>query len=202
MMSTSVDLKKIERKAWLSFHQDGLADMFFGTLMVIFWFNITFLRNEEWLPIVLILIPMLLYIIVKRFIVQPRMGMVKFGFKRKRNMLIAFFILLGSVLLNLVFLALASVFSTDISSWIGKNWIPLIILAKVIIIMSLLAYLIDFPRLNWMMAAFVAAFIAGEFFDIWYVFPIAGSIVAIVGIVLFVRFLREHPLPQREEAHV
>lgn len=201
-MSASLDLKKIERKAWLSFQQDGITDMFFGSLMVIFWFNITFLRSEDWIPRLMIFLPVLLFIIVKRFVVQPRMGMVKFGSRRKRNLLIAFFILLGSVLLNVLFFTLASVFSTDISGWVGKNWIPLIILAKVIIVLSLLAYLIDFPRLNYMMAAFVAAFIAGEFFDLWYVFAFAGAIVAIPGIILFVRFLRHYPLPQREEAHV
>jgi len=33
-MSESLDIKKLERKAFVSYHQDGLWDLFVGALLV------------------------------------------------------------------------------------------------------------------------------------------------------------------------
>ena len=198
-MSSQISLKDVERKSWLAVQRDGMADMVAGMFMILFWINHTFLRDQDWIARILVLVPLLLFLAVKRYFVQPRMGIVKFGPRRTKKRATAFVILLISVVLNFVLILVAAMTSTKITEWLDANWIPALILAKIIIVLSLLAFLLDFPRLYYMLVFIVIAFIAGEFFDQWIVFLISGLIIFVPGLFLLVKFLREHPFPDDEE---
>ena len=46
-MSDKINLKEIEKKVYLSFHQDGLLDLFLGLAIILFGIGIQ-IRNLGW----------------------------------------------------------------------------------------------------------------------------------------------------------
>ena len=90
-MAENVDLKSLERKAYRSIFEDGVWDLFIGLIILSLGFS-TFLSsilnlNELWFAIIptliLNIIAFLIFFLGKKFITIPRLGIVKFGQKRK-----------------------------------------------------------------------------------------------------------------------
>ena len=80
------DLREIEKRAFRSFHGDGLVDMMIGIVFLL-WASGPLLENLN-LPRALIQTPLMVFlpialIIAKKKITIPRLGTVKFGPRRK-----------------------------------------------------------------------------------------------------------------------
>ncbi|MFX0039247.1 MAG: hypothetical protein ACFFAB_07935, partial [Candidatus Heimdallarchaeota archaeon] len=106
----NIDLKEIEKKTWRSTLEDGLLDIYFGILVLSIGIGITLgdLLPEPFdslLPIILMIIGLILFLLGKKFITQPRLGVVKFGFRqksRKRKTVIVLSI--NSIILLILFI--------------------------------------------------------------------------------------------------
>lgn len=189
-MSQNISLKEIERKVWTSYFEDGLWDIFLGLLMLTG--GIRGLTDNLWFYLMLLpaaLAPTL----GKKFVTIPRMGLVKFGSARKvkRKKVVA--VLIISVLATLALLLLS----------LSGLALPKIPISPIIAIFyagvfGLLAYYTDFRRL----------YAYGLFFAIsevlWGVFgkpigpivdTVSGILILLVGLVVFIRFLRKYPIP-------
>jgi len=209
-MAENVDLKSLERKAYRSIFEDGLWDLFIGLIILSLGLS-TFLSSilnldDLWIAVIPTLIlninALLIFILGKKFITIPRLGIVKFGPKRKskqqklRLFLFAFFIL-NVVLLILPF--------TDLVNSI--NFEPIIIaliigLGAITLPFVVVAYFLDFTRL------YIYAFLAGLGFfltevlypfvgaplDTLLPFGITGAAIVIIGLYYFIRFLKRYPL--------
>ncbi len=84
-MNKTTDLKTIERQAYLSYHQDGLIDLFVGgalfSIALLIW-----LLPESWFFLIGSLVVMSsLYAAVKKKITVPRMGYVEFSSVRRQK---------------------------------------------------------------------------------------------------------------------
>ena len=88
-MSQSDELKKLSRKAYLSYHQDGLIDILIG--LGVLGFGLMMLTDSvvfnmmAWMPIIF-------YVPLKNRITVPRFGYVQFTserVKRQRLLLVA-----------------------------------------------------------------------------------------------------------------
>lgn len=84
-MTTDINLKQIEKKAWTIYFRDGLWDIYMGLLMIVIGIN-SFI-DSEWYSLLMIA-PILLIILGKRFITTPRLGRVKFGSGRQKKRLV------------------------------------------------------------------------------------------------------------------
>ncbi|MFX0021281.1 MAG: hypothetical protein ACFE9S_03075, partial [Candidatus Hermodarchaeota archaeon] len=87
-IAENIDLKEIEKKTWRSTLEDGILDIYFGILVLSIGIGITlsdFLPEpfDSLLPIILMIIGLILFLLGKKYITQPRLGVVKFGFKQK-----------------------------------------------------------------------------------------------------------------------
>lgn len=213
-MSSILDLKQIERKAFLSTYQDGLWDIYMGAIVVglafyayhpasgysainWIWFVVTFAVANS------------LFWAGKKFVTIPRMGQVRFGpMRRQKNKTLA--IILGVIVL---FQAFVVGFTTLgwLNPGVGQKLLGnynsgLLAVAALGSLfvgppMLFIAYMTDFPR-----GYYIAILFAVAVFSIIYtnqpIYPAAiGGLVLLPGLALFIRFMKKYPIPPLDEAN-
>jgi hypothetical protein len=217
-MSESLDLKTIEKKAFRAVHQDGLWDIYIGGVVLCMSF-LAYTTSSEAKPLLrfgLYLAGMgmfyLLFWAGKKYITLPRLGQVKFGPRRQKRRLIMMIVMAGLVLLQLGILvgtillwknperAAAFGFSQtdpDLERLLVATIGALFVGPS----MVFLAYFNEFMR-----GYYIAVILSLAVFSlIWFGEPvyliIAGLLILIPGVVLFILFLRNHPLPPAEVSY-
>jgi hypothetical protein len=190
------DLKQLERKAWTSYHQDGLVDLFLGFLLIAGVLGYTGSLGRVGGPILQLSCPLFL-LAAKKWITVPRMGMVKFGpertAKRKRTAFVASIAVL--ITAGLLVLTIAGRVG-----WIRDNHTAFSVLlgVGVWLVFIVMAYMQDFTRLYAVGALFAGAIATRELLDNSIPLLIAGLVASTSGITLLVQFLRKYPLPGSE----
>ena len=192
-MIETTELGQIERKAWTSYFQDGLWDIFFGLLMLTA--GIRTLTDNVWFTLV-IFAAVLINVLGKKFITVPRLGLVTFGPSRRLRQQKIFVVIIISVLVTL-FLLFVPHFGLQIStSPIMAVWIA--------VVLGLVAYYLDFKRLY----AYGLLFAASEV--LWGQFGgsigapfqvITGTVILLVGMAVLIIFLRKYPVPAEVTSH-
>jgi hypothetical protein len=202
-MAEKIDLKEIEKKAYKTTLQDGLIDIEIGILFVGMGIN-SFFYDFVSRPVNILgffivgIIAVMPLLLGKKFIVKPRIGIIKFGPKRKaqKKKIIVFSLINTLILVIILILTINSLLQQ----------IPLRGVAVLLVIgllfatlpLSILAYLKQFPRL------FVYGLLIGfglpfaEIFEFGLNILLIGVIILIVGIISFVKFLKKYPLPEKE----
>jgi hypothetical protein len=214
-MANRLNLKELERKAFRSTYQDGLWDLYIGLIVIcmsIFVYRPAtgYNLNNIVLAFSAMAVAYLLFWVGKKYITLPRMGQVQFGAQRKKRRLtliivLSIVVLIQVVLVGLQLLAWANpeVGARFSSLILDRNAMDLVVASTGALIvgpsMILVAFFKDFPR-----GYFIAIMIALAVFLMLYlnqpVYPIIiGALIALPGLVLFVRFLQKYPM-HREEA--
>ena len=210
---TVFNLTEIEKKAFRSTFQDGLWDIFLGSLLLVLSISAllsnigTTKKLHIGVLIVLQILVVLAFTVGKKRITIPRMGFVKFGPKRKQRMTKSRIILLISVLLGVVVFLIASALIQGNPAGRSKLLLfaPVAWVVNSIIVFSFLAYYMDFTRLylyGVLFALPVPFDVAIQQFTELNLSPIAFAVPGIamlgVGTVLLLRFLHEYPKPGQE----
>jgi hypothetical protein len=218
MMQNSLDLKDLEKKAFRTIYQDGLRDIYMGGV-VMSMAILAYSDASEAFPFLRFSIFMfglgasyVVYWAGKKYITTPRLGQVKFGLQRQRRKQTLVLVLTGIVFVQAVIL-IGTIFLWRNPQWavslgFGQTNPDLERLIVAVIgamfvgpSIALIAYFTDFIR-GYYIASIVSL---GVFSLIWYGEPIylivAGMLILIPGVVLFIRFVREHPLPPAEITH-
>ena len=94
-MNQPVKLKEIERKVFLSFHEDGLIDLFLCFIMIVSMISSSLssldvkdaVRIGIYVPLMVVIGP-LLYMMGKKRITYPRIGFVKLAGKKTKYRLV------------------------------------------------------------------------------------------------------------------
>ena len=209
-MTEKNSLREIEKKTYMSYHQDGLLDIFVGVYILLFGIGIllmTMTNFSTWfvIPAIFPAIMIPIWISAKKRITMPRIGYVKFG-SRGANKLMA-------VLVGLMVFGLGTfmVFSFSSSQGWALSLRNLIISNGMIIIgvaaasiSSLFAYTMGLKRLYAYGLLTLVLFFTGHFIIIplEYFLATIGLAVLITGFVLLMRFIRKYPLPQGDETNV
>lgn len=208
-----LDLKSIEKKVYRSFFEDGFWDIFIGMLLLGFslgWTRIIFdIMEPLYILIISIIwntITFLIYYLGKKFITIPRIGIVKFGQKRKaRQKKLKIFLLInvlfGCVVFILTFFGLLEILA------IGGSLTPLLIgLISYTFPFTIIAYFLQFNRLYIyaLMGGFsffisdVIYSILGSPLDSIIGFGVPGGIIVAVGLIFLIKFLRKYPKPKKD----
>jgi len=189
------DLRQVERKAWLSYHQDGLMEIAFG-LLLLFAFGGSVADQFHWVayPLLLLVGPGLA--LAKRFVTAPRMGSVRFGparIARKRRVVLVIGILVGATMLV-----------TLVGG--GKAWMhehptfmSVALGVWVFSAFAAIAYWLQLARMYVVGLLFGGAFALTELLDTPVPLLVAGSLVALSGVVRLVGFVRHYPLPTADD---
>jgi hypothetical protein len=201
-MTDEPNLKEIERKAYISYHQDGLLDIFAG--LYILGFGLGIFMQIIWnlsfgiiIPAILVTTVLPIWIAAKRKITMPRIGFVNFG-TRGVNKLTAVF--LGTMVAGL-FAFFAFTFATSQSGL--RQWLDLIVQNGMLVVglgslsvCALFGYTMGLKRLYAYGLLAAISLVIGHFMGIFfgYIIMALGITVMAVGFVLLTDFVRKYPL--------
>ena len=187
---------KLERKAYLSYHQDGLIDIIIGLCAM--GFAVNMLADNAAFTI-LGWIPVLFFAPLKSKITIPRFGFVRFdstrqGTARKASMVMLFS---GVLVLGIVmfFLFLPGAMPSPIINWVKDNFM----LVFGLIVGSAFAIAGTVTGIKRLYAyAGLAMLLLGvanfvNFHEAWLVLALGGAVLA-SGISLLIRFVRKYPV--------
>jgi hypothetical protein len=196
-----INLKELERKAYLSYHQDGILDTFIGFSILLF--GMWMLADMAYLAGAFVAIFTPIYAQVKKQITVPRLGYVKFASSRtaksKRTVLL---LVIAGVLAFipgvLLFITTESGILAPIQLLIEYGMIVIGVAGMVLL--AAVAYISEIGRLYVYSALFFAMFAGGYFLSIPFVYYIMmfGAVIMLVGLYLLIRFLHAYPLPVGE----
>ncbi len=212
-MAQEIDLKELERKAFKSTFQDGLWDILLGLLLLAM--AVGALLSDLGMAqlstmIILIGIAVLALAVIwagKKFITVPRIGRVKFGPEGKSRQKKTRWLLSLPVLFGVAFFIFTPlVVRITQSEWLNPGlFLGGIYMTNMLIVFSLGAYFLNFTRLYLIGVMYAIPVPLDITFheladiDITAVaFGAPAAVVLVIGTVLFVRFLREYPLPATE----
>jgi hypothetical protein len=200
-MTEQPNLREIEKKAYMSYHQDGLLDIFVGVYILGFglgiWVDIIvgFLGFGSIMPAILMATILPIWIAAKRRITMPRIGFVKFG-ARGSNRLFAIF--LGLMVAGLGVFFAFTLFQGGHSPWLNLVFQNGLIIVGIgsLAICFLFGYSMGLKRLyGYGLLAFILLVI-GHFIGIFfgYILLILGTTVTAAGFALLISFVRKYPL--------
>jgi len=214
-MIEKINLKEIERKAYRSFFQDGIYDVVWGIMLIGFGLSPLLKNIGLARPLNIVVFPILALVILlvgKKYITTPRLGVVKFGPKRKSDKQkmwkLASIIMLIQIIL--ILLIKNEAFSSLGEMHKSNSIIPLIVSLFLVTFSAIIAHFLGFPRFflfGLMMAiSYPAAGILYKYIgaplDGLIPFCISGLILVFYGIVLLIRFLKKYPKSELEVSHV
>jgi hypothetical protein len=196
------NLKEIERKAYMSYHQDGLLDIFAGLFVLGYGFGIYMdivleLGFGTIMPAILIATGLPIWIAAKRTITMPRIGFVNFGI-RGASKITALFIGLMVVGLGFFF-----VFTLAASQSGLRQWLDLIFQNGMLIVgfgslavCTLFGYSMGLKRLYAYGLLAMTVLVVGHFMGIFfaYILLALGTTVMVTGVALLISFVRKYPL--------
>ena len=205
-MDTGESLKEIERRAYRSTFQDGLTDIAWAALFLIF----------AWIPVLeavgvsrfyaypFVVVPAVIVWLGKRYVTIPRLGAVEFGPTRKsRRRYIA---LAGIIALLLMLPLVIMMIAKGVPG--RPTWMTVALIAAPAVAIGVV--LLDFSRMYVYAMLFLFSIVASEFL-LAYVsqpyaslvaFGVPGAVIAIYGFSLLFGFLREYPKPASEAPYV
>lgn len=213
-LSSQLNLKEIERKAFRSTYQDGLLDMHYGLIvicMAIFVYRPAtgYSPLNIFLSTLLIFLSSSLFWAGKKYVTLPRMGQVRFGPVREQRkktlaIILGIFVLIQAGLVGLTTLGwLNRDAGAQLNGYINEPSSSLLVVAAIGSLMvgsSMIvsAYFSDFSRgyysaILMAIAVFLMIYLNQPFYPI-----VIGGLILLPGLVLFVRFIRNHPLQPKD----
>ena len=198
-MARNIDLKAIERKAYLSYHQDGLLEIFIGFFIAIFGLGMT--TGLAYMGGIWAAVGIPIWASVKKAVTLPRMGFVDFGEERKRKVRKEklFFVLFFTVTLvlgvGMFFLFQGG--SVQIREQMHR--FPMAPLGLIVAVgLASLTYWRGMRRFLVFAGAVLIAVFAGPALGIPHpvYFALPGVLMLCSGLVLLFRFLRRYPKPE------
>jgi len=204
-MSASINLKAIRKKILYYFFQDGLLDILFGVIMLIFGITIlltNLLKLPDWLIGAILPLIVIAFLVSKKLITRPRIGRVRLGLDLK----VLVFLILGVIVFAISAIGIIpgklTIKGTNIPAF---DWILI-----VIVMFSLAAAFLHVKRFYIYGVLYAVSL---PFYKIYkhhaklgtvslIMFFISATIMLSVGIVVFIRFLRNYPIASEEEGYV
>ena len=198
------NLKEIERKAYMLYHQDGLLDIFAGIYII--GFGLGIFVDVAWdfgmgviiFPGGFIAVALSIWIAAKRKITMPRIGYVNFGVRGGTSKLMALFIGLAVAGLGLAF-----VFALATTQSGSRQWLDFIFQNGMLIVgfgslavCILFGYSMGLKRLYAYGLLAAVSLVIGHFLGIFFAYILfaLGITVMVTGVALLIGFVKKYPL--------
>ena len=205
-MNMDPDLKSIERKAFRSFFHDGLLEMLIGILLlciaagdILDVIGVSFRWN-----CLAIAVSFAVFIWAKEWVTRPRIGRVVFGKERTKNRRKLRTLIILQVL-TLGILVVVWTFrgpSGPVSGWGAVARQAAVAFFFFTLPFGVMAWYLENP---WMLIPALLGFSSEVFRGMlpkpWIAMltcGIGGAALVIAGVILFVRFTRKYPMPEKE----
>jgi len=210
-ITEKIDLKEIEKRTWRSTFEDGILDIYFGILILGLGVGMSIsslLPNhiDMLVPFIFIGIGLAFFLSAKKFITKPRLGVVKFGLKRKGRKLKTLIVLSVNLIILLILYIIR--FTNPELNLEFPGYLDGLILGLLFITapVCFTAYFIQYPRfylygilvgISFFLSDLFSIFIP-EPFDTLIVFSLISGIIILMGIMYLVKFLQKYPLSKKE----
>ena len=209
-MNDKINLKELEKKSYRFTFKDGIYDIAYGALLISFALA-PILREIIYLWYIILVIPPapLIIILGKKYITAPRIGIVKFDKKRRKSLkkMALISAVLVPITIIIFILTIINMFPGNIGLAINGLTVPLAAGIFAIILLSIGAYLIDFPHM------YIYGIIIGlgipindilhklieTPFDSLITFGTGGTILLIFGLFTLIKFIQNYPIPKTEK---
>ncbi|MFC1595612.1 hypothetical protein ACFL3X_01720 [Gemmatimonadota bacterium] len=207
-MFASISATELEKRAFRATFQDGIWDIYLGALLLNMGMGVGLAQLLPLKPLhlgailfVVVIIVMVGFFLGKKFITAPRLGVVRFGAERQKKVkkvrLVLSFSALMGLLTFLGFGSLTEMFGS-LPGWVA----PLGVFGvSAVVTFSLGAYYLDYTRAylyGWCYAlAFPFGILLQEStrFGFLVSYSVFSMAMIIPGVILLIRFMREHPIP-------
>lgn len=213
-MSQNLDLKAIEQKAFRSFHQDGLMDIYIGALALALSLFFAIPESGEGegmymgLALLGVAIAFAIFQMGKKYITTPRLGQVRFGPERQRRKATMMWVMGGFVLVTFG-MVVSSIYVWKVGTPGASPLSPSlerIVVALIAGLISGISVIVKSYFMEFVRGYYIGfALGCGLFFTIllgsFLPMIVAGALILLPGLIIFVIFLREHPLPPQEARH-
>ena len=208
MKEKDISVKEADRQVFRSGLEDDLVDIFLSSF-VLMWAVAPYLSlyiGDFWTSAIFLPLWGTLYLVmrwVRKNIIRPRTGVVKYGVARKKKLTVFTLIMLA---LNVIFMLLGIV---AIFLPTGPGWTRMMPFALLLLVsFSLVGYFLDVTRFYTYGILLAGGFFVGEWLYQNYGFthhgyPVVFGFLAVVifltGIYKCVTFLRDNPLPNEDQ---
>ena len=211
----SLHLKDIEKSAFRSTFDDGLWDIFIGTMLLTFGMSRLFddigfsVVISRIITTSIMLLSPLILIVGKRFITTPRIGLVNFSGFRIRKIMRVHLIVVVAVCLTFLLLGVSLSASDE---W-GPQWLEdragdIVIAMMVIAIYSGMGYYLSFERFypyGVIFALFITSYSSPDSFGLIppaTPFLLCSLLIIVFGLHVLREFMKNNPIPNDDEKNI
>ena len=197
-MTQNVDLKELEKKAFTSYHQDGLIDIGIG--LFVLSLVVGMVSGMIWLPAVLCPAAYSVWFVAKKSITVPRVGYVKFGPERYlqlRKLMVSGVVALSVIVLVSMGMYIGTV-TKSIPPWVNTlliDYIEVVIGVVGAALFVVVASSLGINRFYAYAAITLIIFTGGHLLTAHgpYLLGVVGSLILTGGVVVLIQFLRNYP---------
>jgi hypothetical protein len=215
-MTQTLDMKNAEKQVFrLATFEDGIWEIYLGSFFILMsFYNVTReILGPAWNAVLFLGCSLLLAafaLIAKKYLTQPRIGLVKFGSDTHKKIKTAYIVTVGLVLATLAVLILSanSLLSRptweQLPPWFRDFNVDLVFALIIVGFFSLIAYTTGVTRfyLHGILlgAGNFATTVWLAYNDTQFGWPVAlaGLIITVIGVSVLTKFLRAYPLPSEE----
>jgi hypothetical protein len=215
-MTHTLEIKNAEKQVFrLALFDDGIWEIYLGLFFLLMsFYSLTRELLGPALNGVLFLGLSILFafaaVTAKIRIIQPRIGFVKFGSETKKKIKSANIVVMSLVLVTFILLILGANSLLNEPTWEGlPQWlsdfdVDLVFALITVAIFSLIAYYTGVARfyLHGVLLGVgnFATAVLHVYKDVQFGWPLAlaGLIIAMIGVTVLIKFLRDHPTPDGE----
>jgi hypothetical protein len=204
-MSQRISLREAERNAFRTQYNDGLWDILLGCVFLMFpvVLYLSPSLGDFWSSVMLVPLwglAFLVILLIRKLVVAPRIGKVKFGPVRLRK-LTRF--TLAMLIVNILAFVLGLAAAANFGKVAGQT-ISIVFGLLLLVCFSLAAYFLEFNRLYVYGLLIGLSPLVGEWmwtkgYAAHHGFPVtfgtASGVMILIGLVHFVRLLHDNPIP-------
>jgi len=197
-VNDKIDLKEIERRAYTSYHEDGIVDIIIG--ICVFTLSLYVFAEMAWLMGSMIVVYTPMYMGLKQKITFPRLGQVTFSKSRMGKTRRSFTFL---VALNVVAVFIGFYFWMAFAGGTPPSWFPLFVEYFAVVIgvigagiFAVVGRLTELDRFNRYAAATLVAIPSVKLLGTPFLIHIAilGAFISVSGYLQLQSFKRKYPL--------
>jgi hypothetical protein len=197
-LSDLINLREIERRAYISYHGDGLADILVG--LCLFIASLYAYVEMIWLAGSMVAVMAPMYMTMKKRYTFPRIGQVTFSKSRQGRSKTTYYFLIA---MNIVFLILGFLFWSAFSGNTQPQWMHLMIENYALVfgvvgaaLWAVVGYITELTRFNRYAAATLVVLGSANFIPTPFIahMVLLSFIVMVLGILQFQSFKRKYPL--------